>query len=87
VEAQYDLFEIMPDGDARWIGAAVNLEHARKRLQELAQDAAGAKYFVREFCSGTVVAVGGGFMARDVRAPDTILSVWREDFHGEIRPV
>jgi hypothetical protein len=52
VELQYDLFEVKPDDYPRWIGAAVNLEHARKRLQELAQDAAGVKYFVREFCSG-----------------------------------
>jgi hypothetical protein len=77
MEAQYDLFLIKPDGDARWIGAAVNLEHAKKRLQELAQDAAGVRCFVREFCSGTVVAVGRGFRTRDVGVPDTISAVWR----------
>ena len=56
--AQYDLFEILPGSSVqpRWIGAAVNLQHATKRLQELAQVTSGVKYFVREFSSGSVVA-------------------------------
>ena len=61
MKAQYDVFEILPGDISRWIGAAANLQHARKRLLELAQDASGMKYFVREFWSGCVVAVSLGF--------------------------
>jgi len=54
---QYDLFEIIPGGCPRWMGAAATLEHARMRLRELAAASAGIDYFVREFRSGIVVAV------------------------------
>lgn len=54
---QYDLYEIIPGGHPRWIGAAANLEHARTRLKDLAAASAGIDYFVREFRSGVVVAV------------------------------
>lgn len=55
---QYDLYEIIPGGHPRWIGAAANLEHARTRLKDLVAASAGIDYFVREFRSGVVVAVG-----------------------------
>lgn len=54
---QYDVFEIIPGGCPRWIGAAATLEHARMRLRELAAASTGIDYFVREFRSGVVVAV------------------------------
>jgi len=54
---QYDLYEIIPGGHPRWIGAAANLDHARTRLKDLAAASAGIDYFVREFRSGIVVAV------------------------------
>ncbi len=54
---QYDLYEIVPGGRPRWIGAAANLEHARARLRDLAAASTGIDYFVREFRSGVVVAV------------------------------
>jgi hypothetical protein len=54
---QYDLYEIIPGGRPRWIGAAASLEHARTRLKDLAAASAGIDYFVREFRSGVVVAV------------------------------
>lgn len=59
MEAQYDLFEMKADGYPQWVGAAASLEHARTRLQDLAQSSMGADYFVRDFCSGSVVAVSG----------------------------
>jgi hypothetical protein len=54
---QYDLFEITPSGRPQWIGAAVNLEHARKRVRELTQARPGMDCFAREFSSGAVVAI------------------------------
>jgi hypothetical protein len=57
MEAQYDLFEMKPDGYPRWVGAAASLEHARIRLRDLAQSSLGSDYFVRDFYSGSVVAV------------------------------
>jgi len=54
---QFDLYEIIPGGHPRWIGAAANLEHARTRLKDLVAASAGIDYFVREFRSGVVVAV------------------------------
>jgi hypothetical protein len=65
---QYDLFEIIPGGSPRWIGAAATLEHARMRLRELATAAAGIDYFVREFRSGVVVAVASGARTGSARA-------------------
>lgn len=41
---QYDLYEIIPGGCPRWIGAAANLEHARTRLKDLAAAAAGIDF-------------------------------------------
>jgi len=60
VKAQYDVFEILPGSMPLWIGAAANLQHARKRLLELAQGASGVKYLVPEFWSGCVIAVNPG---------------------------
>jgi hypothetical protein len=57
MDAQYDLFELTRDGYPRWVGAAASLEHARIRLRDLAQSSKGAEYFVRDFYSGSVVAV------------------------------
>ena len=65
---QYDLFEIIPGGCPRWIGAAATLEHARIRLRELVAAAAGIDYFVREFRSGVVVAVASRPSAGSARA-------------------
>lgn len=56
MESQYDLYEVKPGSHPQWVGAAVNLEHARRRLRELAQSRTWGKYFVREFRSGAVVA-------------------------------
>lgn len=56
MNSQYDLFEVVPDQFPRWIGAAVNLAHAKERLKDLAQSSSGSEYFVRDFCSGSVVA-------------------------------
>ena len=57
METQYDLFEMLPDGYPQWVGAAASLEHARIRLHELAQSSKNRNYFVRDFYSGSVVAV------------------------------
>lgn len=54
---QYDLYEIIPGGHPRWIGAAANLEHARRRLKDLSAASAGIDFFVREFRTGVVMAV------------------------------
>jgi hypothetical protein len=59
METQYDLFEMKPDGFPQWVGAAASLEHARIRLRDLAQSSIGSDYFVRDFYSGSVVAVSG----------------------------
>lgn len=67
MQTQYDLFEMKPDGFPQWVGAAASLEHARIRLQDLAQSSIGSDYFVRDFCSGSVVAVSG-------RPPEAALS-------------
>jgi hypothetical protein len=56
MNTQYDLFEVVPNQFARWIGAAVNLAHAKERLNDLAQSSSGGEFFVRDFCSGSVVA-------------------------------
>ena len=55
MNTQYDLFEVVPNQFPRWIGAAMNLAHAKERLKDLAQTSSG-EYFVRDFCSGSVVA-------------------------------
>jgi hypothetical protein len=59
MERQYDLFERQPHGPSRWIDAADDLRQARKKLEHLVRTSTGAEYFVRDFCSGTVVAVAG----------------------------
>jgi len=74
---QYDLFEIIPGGCPRWIGAAATLEHARLRLRELAAASAGIDYFVREFRSGVVVAVATRPFAGSARAKATAASAPR----------
>jgi hypothetical protein len=56
MNTQYDLFEVVPNQFPRWIGAAANLAHAKERLKDLAQSSSGGEYFVRDFCSGSVVA-------------------------------
>jgi hypothetical protein len=85
VQVQYDLFEILPGCNSRWVGAAANPEHARKRLRELAESSSGVKYFVREFLSGSVIAVSPGLRTREVRISPKQQSAQREDFDGEIR--
>jgi len=67
MERQYDLFERQTDGPSRWIDAADDLRQARKKLEHLVRTSTGVEYFVRDFCSGTVVAVAGhphGAMSR-----------------------
>ena len=59
MERQYDLFERQPDGPSRWIDAADDLRQARRKLERLMKTSTGTEYFVRDFCSGTVVAVSG----------------------------
>ena len=56
MNTQYDLFEVVPNQFPRWIGAAANLAHAKERLNDLAQSSSEGEYFVRDFCSGSVVA-------------------------------
>ena len=57
MEAQYDVFEMTRDGYPQWVGAAASLEHARIRLRDLALSSGESEYFVRDFYSGSVVAV------------------------------
>ena len=84
-QVQYDLFEIRPGCNSRWVGAAANPEHARKRLQELARASSGVKYLVREFSSGSIIAASVGLRARKARILHKQRSARREDFHGEVR--
>lgn len=56
MNTQYDLFEVVPNHFPRWIGAAADLAHAKERLNDLAQSSSERQYFVRDFCSGSVVA-------------------------------
>ena len=56
MEAQFDLFEMRAGACPRWISRAADLQSARKRLEDLAQAKMGVEYFVRDFCSGSVVA-------------------------------
>ncbi len=56
MNTQYDLFEVVPNQFPRWIGAAANLAHAKERLNDLAESSSEREYFVRDFCSGSVVA-------------------------------
>jgi hypothetical protein len=59
MERQYDLFERQPNGPSRWIDAADDLRQAKRKLERLVGTSTGSEYFVRDFCSGTVVAVSG----------------------------
>jgi hypothetical protein len=59
MERQYDLFERQLDGPSRWIDAADDLRQARRKLERLVKTSTGTEYFVRDFCSGTVVVVSG----------------------------
>ena len=56
MNTQYDLFEVVPNQFPRWIGAAADLANAKERLNDLARSSSGGEFFVRDFCSGSVVA-------------------------------
>jgi hypothetical protein len=55
MDGQFDLFEISGSAFPQWVGAAADLEQAIRRLENLAQAKTGTEYFVRDFCSGSVV--------------------------------
>ena len=59
MDGQFDLFEMKGGAFPKWVGAAANLEQAIRRLENLTRVQAGAEYFVRDFCSGSVVAIAG----------------------------
>jgi len=56
MKARYDLFELPPRGFAQWIGSAIDLPEANKKMYDLPQPEAGGQYLVRDFYSGTIVA-------------------------------
>jgi len=55
MEARYDLFELPPAGFPQWIGSAIDLPEAKKKMYDLPQPEVGGQYLVRDFYSGTVV--------------------------------
>jgi len=59
MDGQFDLFEMKGGAFPQWVGAAPNLQQAIRRLETLARAKAGVEYFVRDFCSGSVVAFAG----------------------------
>lgn len=59
MDGQFDLFEMKGGALPQWVGAAADLEQAIRRLENLAQARVGVEYFVRDFCSGSVVAFAG----------------------------
>jgi hypothetical protein len=56
MEARYDLFELPPAGFPQWIGSAIDLPEAKKKMYDLPQPEVGGQYLVRDFYAGTVVA-------------------------------
>jgi hypothetical protein len=66
MDGQFDLFEMENGAFPKWVGAAANLEQAIRRLENLVRVQAGAEYFVRDFCSGSVVAFAGRSDNREV---------------------
>ena len=56
MDGQFDLFEMKGGAFPRWVGAAASLQQAISTLENLAQAKKGVEYFVRDFCSGSVVA-------------------------------
>lgn len=56
MDGQFDLFEMRTGAFPRWVDAVADLEQAMNRLENLAQARLGVEYFVRDFCSGSVVA-------------------------------
>jgi hypothetical protein len=59
MDGQFDLFEMKGSAFPRWVGAAADLQQAIHRLENLAQAKTETEYFVRDFCSGSVVAFAG----------------------------
>jgi hypothetical protein len=59
MDGQFDLFEMKGGALPQWVGAAADLGQAMRRLENLAQAKTGTEYFVRDFCSGSVVAFAG----------------------------
>ena len=66
MEGQFDLFEVKTGTFPQWVGAAASLQQAIRRLESLARNARGVEFFVRDFCSGSVVAFAGGSDSRRV---------------------
>ena len=56
MDGQFDLFEMRTGAFPQWVDAAADLEQAMNRLENLAQAKLGVEYFVRDFCSVSVVA-------------------------------
>ena len=56
MDGQFDLFEMRADAFPQWVGAAADVEQAINRLENLAKSKMGVEYFIRDFCSGSVVA-------------------------------
>jgi len=59
MDGQFDLFEVRTGTFPQWVGAAASLQQAMRRLENLAQAEVGAEFFIRDFCSGSVVAFAG----------------------------
>ena len=68
MDGQFDLFEMKGGAFPRWVGAAADLQQAIRRLENLARAKTGVEYFVRDFCSGSVVAFAGHSDSRQVSA-------------------
>ncbi len=60
MDGQFDLFEVRWGAFPQWVGAAASLQQAKRRLENLVRDEVGVEFFVRDFCSGSVVAFAGG---------------------------
>ena len=59
MDGRFDLFELKRGAFPQWVGAAASLQQARCQVESLARAKTGVEYFVRDFCSGSVVAFAG----------------------------
>jgi hypothetical protein len=55
MDAKFDIFKKLPDGQPIWVRAVEGLEEARRQLMQMAQAAPG-DYFIYNTRNGQVIA-------------------------------